>query len=158
MDQKLLKTPRAIFSFFVKRTKMEPRGFRNKNPGNIRKSATAWRGLAPVQSDPDFCVFLSMQMGVRATAINILHYVNVHGLKTVREIITRWAPPSENDTEVYIKAVAEFMGVNADHQLALTHDAVELEEICAAIFRHENGADIQPLDLLEGCLMALQAV
>lgn len=158
MPQKLFKSPRAWFSSLVKGTKMEPRGIRNRNPGNIRKSETAWRGLAPVQSDPDFCVFLTMQMGVRATAINILHYVNLHGLKTVRQIITRWAPPSENDTAAYIANVSRIMGVDPDHELRLMGDAVELEELCAAIFRHENGEDIEPLDLLEGCLMAMQAV
>ena len=34
-----------------------PRGIRNRNPGNIRRSRDRWKGLAPAQTDPAFFVF-----------------------------------------------------------------------------------------------------
>jgi hypothetical protein len=134
---------------------MEPRGIRNCNPGNVRKSQTAWQGLAPVQSDPDFFICESMAYGVRMSAMIVLHYAKVLGLKTVRQIITRWAPPVENDTEAYIASVAKFMAVNPDHELNVIGDAPELEWILDAIFNHENGCDVFASDLLRGCAMAL---
>ncbi|MEK6397859.1 MAG: hypothetical protein V4734_07215, partial [Terriglobus sp.] len=33
---------------------------------------------------------------------------------TVRQVITRWAPPNENDTEKYIRDVCSFSGLTAD--------------------------------------------
>lgn len=136
---------------------MEPRGIRNNNPGNIRKTQTAWQGLAPVQSDPDFFIFETMAYGVRAAAVILLHYYRVHGLKTVRQIISRWAPPNENNTDAYISAVCGTMGVKPDDELDLDEDASELDPLCDAIFRHENGEDISPHDVLSGVLMAIQA-
>ena len=31
----------------------QPRGIRNNNPGNLRRSKDNWRGLSPEQTDPD---------------------------------------------------------------------------------------------------------
>ena len=38
-------------------------------------------------------------------------YREKYGLKTVREIITRWAPPSENDTADYLEGILKRTGV-----------------------------------------------
>ncbi len=50
-----------------------PRGVRNNNPGNIRLGI-AWNGLAPEQTDPDFCQFITPQFGIRALCIVLLTY------------------------------------------------------------------------------------
>lgn len=84
---------------------MNTRGIRNNNPANIRRGCN-WKGLTEMQTDKEFCQFTSMTWGVRALLATLRTYVVRHHLHTVREIVTRWAPPSDgNDTEKYIKFV-----------------------------------------------------
>lgn len=84
---------------------MSTRGIRNNNPANIRRGSY-WRGLVNNPTDKEFCQFISISWGVRALLITLRTYVVKHHLHTVREIITRWAPPSDgNNTEKYIEYV-----------------------------------------------------
>lgn len=84
---------------------MSTRGIRNNNPANIRRGCN-WKGMAKVQTDREFCQFYTMTWGVRALLVTLRTYVVKHHLHTVREIITRWAPPSDgNNTEKYIEYV-----------------------------------------------------
>lgn len=84
---------------------MSTRGIRNNNPANIRRGCK-WQGLAKTQTDREFCQFVTMTWGVRALLITLRTYVAKHNIHTVREIITRWAPPSDgNNTEKYIEFV-----------------------------------------------------
>lgn len=84
---------------------MNTRGIRNNNPANIRRGCN-WKGLIRQQKDREFCQFVTMTWGVRALLVTLRTYVVKHHLHTVREIITRWAPPSDrNNTEAYIKFV-----------------------------------------------------
>ena len=84
---------------------MSTRGIRNNNPANIRRGC-AWKGLTEKQTDKEFCQFTSMTWGVRALLFALRTYVRRYHLHTVREIITRWAPPSDgNNTEKYIEFV-----------------------------------------------------
>ena len=84
---------------------MSSRGIRNNNPANIRRGCN-WKGLVEKQTDREFCQFVTMTWGVRALLITLRTYVKKYHLHTVREIITRWAPPSDgNNTEKYIEFV-----------------------------------------------------
>lgn len=84
---------------------MSTRGIRNNNPANIRRGCN-WKGLAEKQTDKEFCQFVRISWGVRALLVTLRTYVVKHHLHTVREIITRWAPPSDgNNTEKYIEFV-----------------------------------------------------
>src|SRR5207248_4673070 len=90
-----------------------PRSVRNNNPGNIGRTHIAWEGLAtPDEMTPEqqeetrFAVFSAPEWGFRALARD-LHSKWVRGLDTIRKIITVYAPPSENDTEAYIRAVRD---------------------------------------------------
>ena len=86
--------------------KTVPRGIRNNNPLNIRLTATRWVGMRAKQEDKGFCQFNSMAYGWRAAFMLLFSYYYKHGLKTVRDIISRWAPPSDgNITEAYINSV-----------------------------------------------------
>jgi hypothetical protein len=126
-----------------------PRGIRNNNPGNI-EIGDPWQGMAtdeeltPRQQDETrFVVFKSPEFGVRAIGRLMQTYRTKHGLSTVRGIISRWAPPEENDTESYIKTVADFMGVGADDKIDTTSPTV-LGPLVSAIIRHENGQQPYP--------------
>ncbi len=91
--------------------KKAPRGIRNCNPLNIRKNAAnRWKGEIRPGSDPEFCQFETMEMGVRAAFIILRNYMRVHRLRTPTKIIRRWAPPNENQTEQYIKSVCRMTG------------------------------------------------
>lgn len=129
-----------------------PRGIRNNNPGNIRKSADAWQGLAPQQTDSAFFQFTSPLYGIRALAKVLKNYRDLYGLYTVRGIVNRWAPPKENNTSAYVNAVANAMGVSPD--APLTWDRGALRELVAAIIHHENGQQPYSADLIDKALTA----
>lgn len=113
----------------------EPRGLRNNNPSNIRKGG-AWKGLAPDQLDPSFCTFVSPEYGIRALIVILSNYAKEH-FDTVAAIITRWAPPSENDTKAYIDAVSQALGLSPNAPVPQTQDMYTL--LAKAIIQHENG-------------------
>lgn len=125
-----------------------PRGIRNNNPGNIRWSADKWKGLVPKDqaSDKSFCVFRTPEYGIRAMARIIRNYTKYPGIPgvgnpkidTVREVINRWAPPVENNTEAYIKSVASKLGTTANAPIDVFDNAIMLK-LLKAIIAHENG-------------------
>lgn len=86
-----------------------PRGLRNNNPLNIRKSGSRWQGLRDFPTDKEFCEFSSLAYGFRAAYITLRTYYVKHDCKTLRKIITRWAPPNENDTTFYAQRVARLV-------------------------------------------------
>lgn len=96
---------------------MRPRGIRNNNPLNIRRSAARWRGLSPRQSDPSFCVFTDMDHGLRAAFLLLHTYTTRYGLTTLRQVIARWAPPPENDMATYLFFVCHQTGCAPDRPL-----------------------------------------
>lgn len=112
------------------------RGIRNNNPGNIERTQTTWKGMSSDQSsDPRFIVFDGPEWGIRAMARVLRNYI-ARGQDTVREIINTWAPPSENDTGAYTRAVAAGLGIGPDDRVS---DA-EMPGLIAAIIKHENGS------------------
>lgn len=114
------------------------RGIRNNNPGNIELTGDQWAGLSPTQTDGRFAQFTEMKWGVRAATRVFRNYQSKHNLRTVGEMIARWAPPSENATGSYTNAVAQRVGVDPRAVLDLTN-----AELCyrflRAVFRHECG-------------------
>lgn len=95
------------------------RGDRNNNPLNIRySSANDWKGQ--IGSDGAFCQFSSRDYGYRAAFKNLFSYIKA-GNNTIRKIITRWAPPEDNNnTAGYIENVSSRSGIDKDLQIAVT--------------------------------------
>lgn len=120
----------------------EPRGIRNNNPLNIEQGAN-WNGLADVQTDARFCVFKDVRYGYRAAARIIDNYKN-RGVETLAQIISTWAPASENNTAAYIDSVSQKIGVGAD--------SVVTKEFYPALFAamtiHENGENPYSLETI----------
>jgi hypothetical protein len=119
---------------------MSSRGLRNNNPGNIRHSSTEWDGMSEEQTDSEFVQFDSPVMGIRAMTRILRTYRLRYNLKTVSEIIMRWAPPNENDTPAYIDFVADQIRVGADDLLTFE----DYYGLVKAIIKFENGE--QPYD------------
>lgn len=120
------------------------RGQRNNNPGNIRVGEH-WQGLlnpeemTPEQvAEKEFCVFRSPNWGFRAMGVIFLNYAKLHGISTIRGAISRWAPPNENDTEAYVKAVAARLGCGPDERFSLTNRQ-NLTGLLKAVSIHECG-------------------
>ena len=118
------------------------RGIRNCNPGNIRRSRVRYRGEKHPSQDPDFKQFISMEWGYRAMFVLLHTYQIRYGLNTVREMISRYAPPEENHTALYIDAIQEMTGVQPDEPLD-TLDRKQMIPIVAAMSRVENGCKAQ---------------
>lgn len=121
-----------------------PRGIRNFNPGNIRHAkGTRWQGMSANQNDKDFVQFTGPQWGIRAIARTLITYQDKHGLRSIRQVIGRWAPPNENNTEAYIRQVATRVGVSPDGQIDI-YDYRTMRTLVEAIIRHENGSGPLP--------------
>ena len=115
-----------------------PRGIRNNNPLNIRKG-NDWLGERPNQKDREFEEFVSLEMGLRAGFIILRNYQRPQLLQslranTIRKIITRWAPASENNTARYIDVVAKRTGLNPDELIAFKDKAKVLALVEAMCF------------------------
>ena len=123
---------------------MTVRAVRNNNPGNIRIGAK-WQGLMPLDqmtpeqvAEGEFCVFVSSAMGFRAMCQTLHTYHYAHGINTLREAITRWAPPSENNTEAYIKSVCDYTGIGPDQPFPFS-DEQHMAALLKAISIRECG-------------------
>lgn len=117
---------------------MTPRGLRNRNPLNIRKTRVRWKGLATKQKDKSFCQFKSNVFGYRA-AIKILRTYNLkYGLNTISKIINRWAPDNENNTNAYVKVVVSRSGIDSNTVIDLD-DIRTVVAIVEAMSYVENG-------------------
>lgn len=82
-------------------------GEKLNNPLNIRYvDGQNWIGQTGKKAG--FCKFQNVWWGVRA-ALMILKKYRQRGLVTIEQIISTWAPPSENDTEAYIKFICTKM-------------------------------------------------
>ncbi len=90
---------------------MTPRGIRNCNPLNIRRSKDQWKGMEEVQTDRAFVQFKAMEWGYRAAFLLLRTYRVKYKRYSVRTIIERWAPENENHTQAYIDRVCKEMGV-----------------------------------------------
>lgn len=120
------------------------RGETNNNPLNIRLSPDQFQGEIIPSLDSSFKQFTSALFGIRAGAVILGNYYKLHHLNTVRQIINRWAPNSENNTDSYVKDVCKHMQCTPDSPLDFTVDPT-MEDLIAAIIYHENGEDIYTL-------------
>ena len=97
-----------------------PRGIRNNNPLNIRKSKDKWKGLSLTQNDPCFCQFESLEYGWRAAFYLLTRtYYHKYRLYTIRAIISKWAPPCENNSKAYVENVSRLTGIDPDEPIGI---------------------------------------
>ena len=129
--------------------KQLPRGLRNNNPGNIRRSKDKWVGLKSVQEDPDFFQFREMSYGYRAMLTILRKYRKKYGDRTVADMIRRWAPVTENDTAAYVMTVCSRLQVPKDFEI----DVDDRDSMCAlvgAMSFVENGREADMEDIRKG--------
>jgi hypothetical protein len=137
----------------------ESRGVRNNNPGNIDfNKANQWQGQLGLElgvPKPRFARFDSPENGLRALGKLLQTYQSKHGLKTVKQIISRWAPASENDTGAYVRSVEQRTGTEPGAEVNMKDPKV-LRGFTEAIVIHENGySPYEPAVYDEGVRRAL---
>ncbi len=144
-----------------------PRGIRNNNPLNIRLSSDKWQGQvnanvndndnnSSLKGEAVFCVFSSMEYGWRAAFVILCKtYYGKYKLKTIRDIVTRWAPLKENNTPAYIRHVSDYTGIGPDRDLGdpKTHPTNWLL-IGYAMAVMENGKTLPPIPMIKGFSLA----
>ena len=109
------------------------------NPLNLRYNpSNSWKGQ--VGEVRGFCKFKNIAYGFRA-AWRVLNNYLKNGHNTIEKIISRWAPPKENDTENYIKFVCDDTLISRHMVLknATLHDYWTLIMILRAMAKMESG-------------------
>ena len=129
----LFLTAIGVLAVMTFTTTPQPRGIRNNNPGNIRATGDQWQGMTGADA-AGFVQFAAPVYGVRAMARILTSYAR-QGHVTVRQIITRWAPPTENDTDSYVTHAADALGLSADAPVTERH----WPDLIAVMIQHENG-------------------
>ncbi len=79
-----------------------------------------------------------MAWGYRAMFVILSTYQTKYSLTTLREMITRWAPPSENHTDIYVEYVSRRAMLDADTPIETTQRETMIAMV-AAMSQMENG-------------------
>lgn len=114
------------------------------NPGNLITSSVKWRGAFPCTGR--FVCFLTKTAGLRALVVNLRTYIKHYKLTTIKQIITRWAPPHENDTKNYYLFVSRRVEVSPTARIRFTSGV--LYKLVVAIIKMEKGyVDYNPKEI-----------
>lgn len=103
----------------------DTRACRNNNPFNIKRSATRWQGERKEVHDKTFAEFESVRYGIRAAWLILRRYISIYHLYSVRQIIERWAPASENNVDRYVHFIEsqyhiDYISCDKDFRFLLT--------------------------------------
>jgi hypothetical protein len=101
-----------------------PAPVRNNNPGAMMPGGK-------LAQYPD------MQTGLAALDGNLASY-GKQGVNTISGVISKWAPPNENDTQAYIKDVSQRLGIPPNQKIDLSNP-LQRQALSTAIALHENG-------------------
>ncbi|MBI6131457.1 lytic transglycosylase [Serratia nevei] len=122
----------------------EPRGIRNNNPGNLNYVGQNGAMLED-HATPRFARFNSAFEGFAALGKQIKAYYNgtskaagYQKLQSVEDIISRFAPASENNTQAYINKLSKMLGVGRGDSLNI-QDPQVLATLMNGITQIENG-------------------
>ena len=113
---------------------------RNNNPLNIRRVVgTSWKGeiVSPIE-DKQFVQFTSLTYGLRAAFCILRTYRKKYHAVCIEDIITRWAPPTENDTHKYILDVCKLTGFGGKERLTENN----WPQLVKAMARIESGMNL----------------
>lgn len=105
------------------------RAWRNMNPGNIRYSDFS-RRMGAIGEAGGFAVFPDEETGMRA--IEALLRTETYNKLTIAGAISRYAPPSENNTAGYHKKIQDLTGLSINKRMHDLTDA-EISRVASAI-------------------------
>lgn len=111
------------------------------NVGNIRKSTVAYVGEIDSPST-SFKSFKTVEYGFRAIYV-ILHSYYTHGFNTLRKMMNRYAPESDNNnTTAYIAYLSDNTGINADHDMSDVFNTDKMKSLLYYIAKFEQGSTL----------------
>lgn len=117
----------------------EPRGIRNNNPLNIRISENAWKHKKNPSTDRQFEQFDAIIWGIRAAIKIIKTYLSSkYKCKTVADIISRFAPSSENNTSDYVRFVCKEAHISPTEKVEFWRKT-QITRLVWAMAWYENG-------------------
>ncbi|MFC0323675.1 integrating conjugative element protein [Gallibacterium melopsittaci] len=109
--------------------------WRNNNPGNI-KCGDFSRSMGAIGCGPSgFAVFPDETAGEKA--IHALLKTNSYNNLSIAKAMERYAPPKENDTELYINQITKATGLDRNTPMSALSDA-QREQFVKAIRKHEG--------------------
>ncbi|HFP5599697.1 TPA: transglycosylase [Escherichia coli] len=123
------------------------RNYRNNNLGNLVFANQEGAALeAPnAKGEQRFARFNTPEEGIRALANQVSSYYNgtsaaagYQKLQTVSSIISKWAPPNENNTNQYIDNVSKYLGVSPNEKIDVSNPEV-MTQLVRAIATKEGG-------------------
>ncbi len=115
----------------------QPRNRRNANPGNIEDGPFAKAQPGYAGTDGRFALYDTPEQGAAANDALMANYGR-QGFDTPAKIISKYAPPNENDTQAYINRVASALGVGPNEQIDLSDPRVR-QVITSTIHQVEGG-------------------
>ena len=114
------------------------------NVFNIRAGQAQWVGMTGTRKG--FVEFDTREHAIRAWLVLMRNYRRWYDCKTIRRIVTRFAPPTENQTERYIRYCCEGVMLDADCPLPKQEDYAFLGKYMA---RMETGTAVTANEILE---------
>lgn len=101
----------------------------NNNPFNLRGN-DKWLGR--IESDNSYIKFESMEYGIRAGLINLQNQTKIHGIKSVKKLIEKYAPSFENNTEKYVYLVTSYLGKD-EIDLTNKEDLINISSVISQV-------------------------
>ena len=126
-------------------------GQRINNPLNIKQYNQGF--LGETGEDSGFVSFKDPMYGVRAADRVLTTYGTKHGINTIRDLINRWAPPSENDTQNYVNYISDQLSIDPDAEVDLSNPAMRAR-ILSQMTMMESRSKYSPSQITEMIEMA----
>jgi len=104
---------------------------KNNNPGNLRFVGQA----GSIQGEGGFAKFATPEAGYQAL-INQVRLDQSRGM-TLAQFVSKYAPPTENNTSQYVEQMSQWLGVSADAPLA----SLNYNDVAQAIAKKESGTE-----------------
>ncbi|HDL7836921.1 TPA: lytic transglycosylase domain-containing protein [Yersinia enterocolitica] len=135
----------------------DPRGIRNNNPGNI--NYVGQDGASLERPGGRFAKFETAYDGLKAMARQLMRYftgkTTGKPLQTLTDIISTWAPGSENNTGAYVAQLSKMLNVHPDAVLNLENPQV-MSALMGGIIHHENGRNPYSSELISRAAGGMQ--
>lgn len=118
---------------------------RNNNPLNIRfPKGYEFQGTKG-KDGQGFCIFNNLFFGLRACFVILRTYARKYQCCTIRSIVSRWAPPTENNTSKYISDVAAMSGIDPDEMINYRSQSMRL--VVKAMAKIESNWTIEDFEI-----------
>lgn len=108
-------------------TRVQAKADRN-NPGDLR-----YAGQAGATNEGGFASFKTLAEGIAASNKQ-LNLFAARGINTIDQIISKWAPPNENNTAAYKAYISKVVGKGLNEQLT----AADRQKLLQGIFNQEG--------------------